>query len=308
MSGDLFVPAAKPTKAWVLLLPGSGPATLDAAGPSTEFYSTLKKTLLSHGIAILQFDKRGVGRSTGELQSASLYQLAADAREAFSLLRTKAHEAASDAPVGVVGHSEGGMLACELSTHSKVDFLGLLTTPILPGKDFIIAQQAAKAESMGSSDERDLSVAYVEQLIEIIKSEPDNAKATILIRQLRRRIQPHRQANEDRVDEAQFYAQTNYYLSPWTRSVIGAEPATWLRQVDAPKYIIFCEQDVQVPATRHAAYLRESIPDVENAPNRVRMYPLDHFFSAGIDQHAVETRDKLILEFTEWLIHLPKGK
>ena len=64
---------------------------------------------------MLAYDKRGVGRSTGEWATATVDDLAADAAAAVAALQ--AHPQVAPGTVGVLGHSEGGWVALRLCTR-----------------------------------------------------------------------------------------------------------------------------------------------------------------------------------------------
>src|SRR5262245_43018908 len=66
----------------VLLLPGSGPSTRPQARAFVEAFQRA-------GLAVLTFDKRGCGESTGSWLTTSLDDMAADGRILLDWLKTR---------------------------------------------------------------------------------------------------------------------------------------------------------------------------------------------------------------------------
>ena len=86
----------------LVLLPGSGPSTRSDSEP-------LAQPFLRAGFAVLTFDKRGCGDSTGSWLTSSLDDMAADGRALFDWLAVRAD--VEPARVGLVGVSQGGWVA-----------------------------------------------------------------------------------------------------------------------------------------------------------------------------------------------------
>ena len=98
LAGSLWFPEIEPL-ASVVMVGGSGPSDRH----NDVFFPPIREHLLANDIAVLSYDKRGVGGSSGSWAEASIDDLAQDARAAYDALR-----AAGPAPVGLYGHSEGG--------------------------------------------------------------------------------------------------------------------------------------------------------------------------------------------------------
>lgn len=300
LAGEVIWPSTANVQRWAVLLPGSGAATVEQGGPSSEFYRELKAELLKSGTAILEYDKRGVGKSQGNLETATIQTLAADALNVNRFLRDFAGKRGSAAPVGIIGHSEGAILACSASSKGQVDFVVLLAPPMLPGREFILAQQAAVA-AQDLEGEADRSVEYIRQMLDIVSAEPDDAKAAIKIKHLRQQLFQSKGAGNDRVDEARYYRQTSYFLSPWTRSIITVCPADWIAAHRQPIYFVFCTEDVQVPVEPHLSFLRSRITDPGASPNKLQVLPLDHFFQTADARVQSQTRKQFLTDLNDWL-------
>jgi len=122
LAGTLTIPQGPGPHPAILLLHGSGPSTRHSFGPYPRFFSSL-------GMAVLAYDKRGAGRSTGRRLDSSTGapetlwpayfpdDLAADALAALRLLGDRPE--IDPKRIGVWGSSEGGMLATQVAARSK---------------------------------------------------------------------------------------------------------------------------------------------------------------------------------------------
>ncbi|HEU4603131.1 MAG TPA: alpha/beta fold hydrolase [Steroidobacteraceae bacterium] len=120
LAGTLIVPATKGRRPAVVLLHGSGPLTRYSFGPYPHFFTSL-------GLAVLIYDKRETGSSTGIRTDASsganmratFYpdELADDALAALRYLQKRAD--IDPHRIGFWGSSEGGMLATQVAARSN---------------------------------------------------------------------------------------------------------------------------------------------------------------------------------------------
>jgi uncharacterized protein len=120
LAGTLITPATKGPHPAIILLHGSGPLTRYSFGPYPHFFTSL-------GLAVLIYDKRGTGASTGIRTDAStgtamtstFYpdELARDALAALRLLQQR--EGIDPKRIGFWGSSEGGMLALQVAARSR---------------------------------------------------------------------------------------------------------------------------------------------------------------------------------------------
>ena len=104
-------------QAGIVMIGGSGPTDRS----NGEYFLAYRDQFTSHGIAVLWYDKRGVGESSGNWAEGTLDDLANDAIAATSALRRVQGDAT---PVGLFGHSEGGWVALRAAAKSgQADFV-----------------------------------------------------------------------------------------------------------------------------------------------------------------------------------------
>lgn len=111
--------------AGVVLVGGSGPTDRD----NGTYFLPLQQHLVKAGFAVLSYDKRGVGQSSGDWRTATMDDLAADAVTALNFLRAQPEVPSRAA--GLFGHSEGGWVA--LRASAAQDDLPWVVTNSCPG-------------------------------------------------------------------------------------------------------------------------------------------------------------------------------
>lgn len=126
----------------MLLIPGSGPVDRDSNAPRLPLAVTkdLAHALAEAGIASLRYDKRGVGASGGgDWRAAGLWDLLDDARSALDCLTE--HPAVAADRLGVLGHSEGALLATRLTaTDPRIQAVVLLSSSASSGEETLAWQ------------------------------------------------------------------------------------------------------------------------------------------------------------------------
>jgi dienelactone hydrolase len=122
ISGTLFLPPGAGVHPAIVLLHGTGPADRYSVLPIAHF-------LVTHGIALLGYDKRGAGETPGDWRTTSLEDLAGDAAAAVRFLAGRKEIDAQR--IGLFGASQGGWVAPLAASLSKQ--IALVITVSGPG-------------------------------------------------------------------------------------------------------------------------------------------------------------------------------
>lgn len=114
----------------VLMLAGSGPTDRDGNQPGlrTDLLRMLAEDLAVRGVASLRVDKRGIGASRTAIADEALMTIDLLAADAAQWVRA-ARKLAGEAPVIVLGHSEGGLIALLAARREAPDAIVLAATP-----------------------------------------------------------------------------------------------------------------------------------------------------------------------------------
>lgn len=295
LAGTVTLPQGQGPFPGVVLLSGSGPQDRNETVAGHPSFLVLADHLTRHGVAVLRYDKRGVGRSQGDFGRATIPDFASDARGAVAYLKSLPEVDA--AGVGVLGHSEGAILAAMIGAEAQVAFVVLLAPPALPGDSILTLQWAALLRAAGEPQtEVERAVAFNRRAYEIVLVERDSARAWERLRTLwreelarlpedekrRRGIRPE---NELRL----FEAQLTPLLAPWVRSFLETDPRVWLQRLSLPTLALFGEKDLQVPALENAPALEAALSRPGNRDYTIRVLPgLNHLFQEAKTGHPSE--------------------
>lgn len=148
LSGTLCLPHVKGRFPTVLWLQGSGPIDRDDNMPGQILNNakSVAQHLAEHGIATLRFDKRGVGKSTGEFLSAGHSDLVEDGLSCLKFL-TQSEFCKSDC-IFAIGHSEGAIIAPQISQKSEQVVGIVLLCPTIEDPEELLLRQAENLKRM----------------------------------------------------------------------------------------------------------------------------------------------------------------
>ena len=126
--GTLTIPKGEGPFPAMVLVSGSGQQDRDEELMNHRPFWVIADYCALHGIAVLRYDDRGIGGSTGEVENATSMDFSYDAEAAFDYLRNRKEINASK--VGILGHSEGGVINFMVSARRpEVAFLISLAGP-----------------------------------------------------------------------------------------------------------------------------------------------------------------------------------
>lgn len=132
LAGTLTIPAGTTSRFPVVItITGSGGQDRDEyipIVPGFRPFRQLADSLTRRGIAVLRFDDRGVGESTGDFTTATSADFADDVRSVVTWLRARPE--IDPERIILMGHSEGGMIAPMVAaTDSRLAGIVLLAGP-----------------------------------------------------------------------------------------------------------------------------------------------------------------------------------
>ena len=159
LAGTLTVPKGG-AKCVIIMVTGSGPENRDEEVAFHKPFAVIADRLARAGIATLRYDDRGVGNSVGgETKHTTSLDVAEDATAGIEWLRAQKRFK----KVGLLGHSEGGLIAFMLAAQKKVDFIVSLAGPAVRGDSIMLYQ----SRNSGNPFTKNISA---EQLRNMIKT------------------------------------------------------------------------------------------------------------------------------------------
>ena len=146
ITGTLSLPQGDGSYPAVVLVSGSGQQNRDEELMGHKPFKVIADHLARAGVAVLRYDDRGVGGTKGDVESATTLDFADDAEAVFDYLRKQPH--INSKRVGIVGHSEGALIASIVASRNKrVAFIVLLAGQSCSGAEIMLQQNQAIYEA-----------------------------------------------------------------------------------------------------------------------------------------------------------------
>jgi uncharacterized protein len=281
-AGTLTKPGGAGPFPVVILISGSGPQDRDETIFQHKPFLVLADSLTRRGVAVLRVDDRGVGGSSGKISEATTEDFAGDVLAGIAFLKSRSD--IDTHKIGLIGHSEGGLIAPLVAARAPdVAFIVLLAGTGLPGDEILYRQGQLVMKAMGA-DAKALERQRETQkrLLEIVKSEKDQAKATAQLREAVKKLiselpEAERKAAGD--GEALLSAQVEQVNSPWFRYFLTFDPRTALAKVRCPVLALNGSKDTQVPAKENLTEIENALKKAGNNQVTIRELPgLNHLF------------------------------
>lgn len=250
LAATLFLPAGTGPFPAVVLVTGSGPQDRDETILGHKPFLVIADNLARNGIAVLRYDDRGVAASTGDFGTATTLDFAADARAALDYLAARPET--DPRRVGIVGHSEGGLIAPLVAAQDpKARFIVLLSGPAMRGSELLLLQTAAIARASGASADAIARTQTINAKLYAIASGPgDQATIAAAVRKAYLEwVDSEPSLTPADRDEARKGADSVVasLVAPWMRCFLSLDPAPALAGLSIPVLALGGSKDLQVP-------------------------------------------------------------
>ena len=274
LGGTLTLPQGKGPFPTVLLISGSGSQNRDEEIMGHKPFLVLSDYLTRRGIAVLRVDDRGIGESTGDASAHTSADNAKDVLASLDYLKTRPEVAKNK--IGLIGHSEGGMIAPMVAAQSKdVGFIVLLAGVGFPG-DQLHRRQVEDMMRLAKASEEDIqkALAVNEKLYAVIKAEKEtpsiNDKLLAVIRQ-------HAPGQESAMIQT-----VTVLAQPWFRYFINFDPVPYLKKVKCPVLALNGSKDIQVASKENLAAIEKAIRQGGNSNVTTKeLEGLNHLFQTA---------------------------
>jgi len=281
-AGTLTIPKGKGPFPAAVLITGSGAHDRNESLLGHRPFLVIADHLTRNGVAVLRYDDRGVGGSTGDKMAVSSADLAEDVLAAVAFLKTRPEIDAKK--IGLIGHSEGGIIAPMAAAKSDdVAFIVLLAGPGLSGEEILYRQAELIARAGGADDKAvGRQRAIQEKMFAIVKKEKDDKAAREQIEAaIKEAIDKLSDDEKKEVEKNKgaAAANMNLMLTPWFRYFLAYDPAPTLKRVKCPVLALDGERDLQVPAKADLEAIDKALKDGGDKDVTVKELPkLNHLF------------------------------
>ncbi len=302
----------------VLLITGSGKQDRDETILGHKPFTVIADYLTRQGIAVLRVDDRDMGKTTGNFNTSTSADFAKDVEAGIDYLKRR--EDVDVNSIGLIGHSEGGMIAPMVAVKRRdINFIILLAGPGVKTSELLEQQSVDIMASLGipNNNLEQYRLLY-RQLISTIANEPDSVKAfdnSIAIfnnwQKGKSEAVVKRTTNvSDEKSKSVFLKEFIQQLSsPWYNYFIKFDPADYLSRVDCPVLALNGSKDIQVASKQNLDAIKMALEKNNNKNFKTMEMPgLNHLFQhckkCSVEEYGdlEETFDTVTLKIiSDWI-------
>ena len=306
LAGTLTLPDTLHNWPVVILVSGSGAQNRDEELLQHKPFLLIADYFARNGIGVLRFDDRGVGESEGKFSEANTFDFASDAEAAIKFLKKQPF--VNKEEIGLIGHSEGGIIAMILGSNKDLLFAISMAGVGIPCDLLLVMQQDKMYEGYGSSDEmREVLWNFNTKMYSIIQTEKEALAIRNGIEELLKETTEG--LSEEEIKE---YGLVDSYIlallaqagTPWFKTFISINPAKYISKIKCHFLAINGNKDRQVPAEENINAIRDHIKLKKNQITEYKIFEgLNHLFqsceSGMPSEYAMieETMDEEVLEY-----------
>lgn len=282
----ITIPEGKGPFPAAVLITGSGPQDRDESLMGHKPFAVLADALTKNGFIVLRVDDRGVGKSTGTFNDATSADFVKDVSSSFDYLLSRTE--VNKKKVGLIGHSEGGMIAPMVASQRRdVNFVVLLAAPGVKIDQLMAEQTAAVLRSMGIPHAAvDSYIPLYRQMMDIISTAPDSLTAlhdasaamqawvnntdSSLVKQMGFVSEQIRQDVVNTLVEG--------FSGKWFRYFLSFDPQQYLQKLNTKVLALNGEKDIQVIASSNLAGIEQALKKSKSKYTVKLMPGLNHLF------------------------------
>jgi pimeloyl-ACP methyl ester carboxylesterase len=287
-----------------------------------KVFRLLADQLTRQGIAVLRCDDRGVGGSSGSTPESTSQDFATDVLADVAYLKTRPDIDTSH--IGLVGHSEGGLIAPIVAARSRdVSFIVLMSGPALSGEKVMLAQGERLVKLRGLGPDAVAKQAETQHRMfdgargNVAWAEVEKAFKADIDAQIAKLPEAQRKAAEQVASQqlAMIGAQYKGLLTPWFRFFLAFDPATVLEKVRCPVLAFFGGLDFQVPVEVNKPALEQALARAGNREVTIKVLPrANHLYqeatTGDISEYTTLKKEfvrELLPTMTAWILARVKG-
>ncbi|MDZ4793308.1 MAG: alpha/beta fold hydrolase [Bacteroidota bacterium] len=302
----------------IVLITGSGPQDRDETIMGHKLFAVLADHLTRKGFIVLRVDDRGIGKSTGIFSEANSEDFSTDVSSSVDYLLSRPET--DKKKIGLIGHSEGGMIAPMVAVKRKdIDFIVLMAGPGVPIIDLMAAQNEAIARSSAVSEAAVKEIKPLfKKVVTAIMEAPDSTAAITRVTGITENWAADK--SKELLTELNFETtqkRSDYiaemiqqFQSPWFRYFIRFNPGDYLEQLNCKVLALNGEKDIQVLSAQNLPGIESALKKSKSALYNIAEMPgLNHLFQrckkCTLDEYAglEETISLTVLEtISEWLL------
>lgn len=286
LAGTLTIPKAIKNPPVAILITGSGPQNRNEEIVNHKPFLVLADYLTNNGIAVLRYDDRGIGESEGDFESATSFDFATDVEAALNYLKSR--KAFKKSKIGLIGHSEGGLIApIVASTNEDVSFNILLAGTGVTGREVLESQAWEIGKKSGATDETlQFNKEITAKLYDVINKENDTekieAEAKKSLIAYRAELIKEKNPYAVYISDAVINQVAGIGKNKWMNTFIRTNPQDYLNKVTCPVLAINGSKDLQVLPKLNLNGIESALKKANNTDVTIKeLEGLNHLFQTA---------------------------
>ena len=282
------------------LISGSGQQDRDETIFGHKSFGIIADYLTKKGFLVLRIDDRGIGKTTGNFATSTTADFEKDVEAGLDFLEKQPQ--VNKQKIGLIGHSEGGMIAPVVaSKRSEIKFIVLLAGPGIPTVDLMAEQTEAISKSYGAPP---ATVKASGDLYRIVAKEINKtADKELVQKNIMIKINEWAKTADTSIIRALGFADTaiinkniasqiEAISSPWFKYFLAFNPQVYLQKLNCKVLALNGSKDVQVISKTNLAGIKSSLQKSKSPKFDVIEIPgLNHLFQTCIKCNPAEYGD-----------------
>lgn len=316
--GTLTLPKQTKKSAAVILIAGSGPNDRDETIFAHKPFWILADYLTRQGIAVLRYDKRGVGESEGEYFTATTKDFAEDVEAAINYLKSR--KDIDHTNIGLIGHSEGGVIAPIVANlNNDVKFAVLMAGVGVSGMELVLEQHqhAFNKTALTKKEKENLNSILINiysnvlNWKEYVGTDEERNELKLELDTLWQNLPKEIRGQEQNNATKKMYIEKTVanITSPWFRHFLKTNTSDYLERLIIPILAINGENDTQVNYQTNLTGIENALQRANNKQYIIKSYPnLNHLFqdstTGEIDEYGKneQTFSPIVLsDISDWI-------
>lgn len=277
LSATLTQPNGKGPWPLAILVSGSGPQNRNSEILKHKPFLVIADYLTRNGVAVLRYDERGVGKSTGVYYTATSHDLSMDV-ESILEYALDSLENIAISKIGIIGHSEGGMIAPMIaSRNDKVDFLVSIAGPGIPIAELMTNQNLMILDKSGMSKAGlEITNQALPKIYAIVNQEKEPHEIfDTLISEVHNYYDALSEADQKLIapNKSNYYmVLSQTFFTPWFRYFLAYDPKSSWQNVKCPVFAINGSEDIQIEAKSNLKEIKKNLCSSGNKKVKTKIF------------------------------------
>ena len=299
-----------------ILITGSGPEDRDENIFEHRPFAVIADYLTRQGMAVLRVDDRSQGKSKGPVLKATTADFAQDVLTSLAWLKTQSY--IDTTAIGMIGHSEGGMIsAMAYEQWPHFAFIISLGGTGVPGATILLHQQTDPIKGLVNQSAFDAYYQLTKQTFATLHQYQDNDSLVAI--HLASGFDTWKQQQPDSIATALntknmtgvIYASLvkPEYTNAWLKYFINTDPGPYWEKVKCPVLALNGSKDTQVDAAENTTAIVKAVSSNGNKKVTDVVFPgLNHLFqpaqSGQLAEYAIIEQTcspQMLVAMGKWL-------